>query len=125
MHQSGIYAGPNIGVNDWAPLDRIMQSFPKLKVLLAHGGYPAVIEACALVTEHPNLYISPDIYCHFSGGKVYVEAIAMLPDQFIYVSANPLGTIKESLDAALQFPLSDDVMQKYLYGNAATFLKLE
>jgi predicted TIM-barrel fold metal-dependent hydrolase len=114
-----------LGSTTRAPLDRTIQSFPKLKMLLAHGGYPAVIEACALVTKHPNLYISPDIYCHFSRGKIYVEVIAMLPDQFIYVSAYPLGTIKESLDAALQFPLSDDVMQKYLYGNAATFLKLE
>jgi uncharacterized protein len=124
MHQSGIYAGPDIGVNDWAPLDRVMQTFPKLKVLLAHGGYPAVIDAISLVTKHPNFYISPDIYCHFPGGKIYVEAISMLPDQFIYASAYPLGPIKESVDGALRFPLSKDVMQKYMYGNAARLLKI-
>jgi predicted TIM-barrel fold metal-dependent hydrolase len=124
MHQSGIYAGPDIGVNDWAPLDRALQTFPKLKMLLAHGGYPAVIEAISLVVKHPNLYISPDIYCHFPGGKIYVEAISMLPDQFIFASAYPLGPIKESVDGALQFPLADDVMQKYMYGNAARLLKI-
>jgi predicted TIM-barrel fold metal-dependent hydrolase len=37
MHQSGIYAGADIGVNDWAPLDRVMQAFPQLKVVLATG----------------------------------------------------------------------------------------
>jgi predicted TIM-barrel fold metal-dependent hydrolase len=31
MHQSGIYAGPDIGANDWAPLDRVMQAFPGSK----------------------------------------------------------------------------------------------
>jgi uncharacterized protein len=124
MHQSGIYAGPDIGVNDWAPLDRVMQAFPKLKVVLAHGGYPRVLDALALVIKHPNLYISPDIYCHFPGGRTYVEAISVLPDQFIYASAYPLGPIKESAELALKFPLSDDVMEKYMYGNAARLLKL-
>jgi predicted TIM-barrel fold metal-dependent hydrolase len=124
MHQSGIYAGPDIGVNDWAPLDRVMQAFPQLKVVLAHGGYPRVIDAIALATKHPNFYLSPDIYCHFPGGRLYVEAISMLPDQFIYASAYPLGAIKESAEGALKFPLSDDVMEKYMYGNAARLLKI-
>ena len=125
MHQSGIYAGPDIGVNDWAPLDRALQKFENLKLVLAHGGYPAVIEACSLVTKHVNFYISPDIYTHFPGGNIYVEAISMLPDQFIYASAYPFGPLKESVEGALQFPLSDDVMRKYLYGNAAKLLKLK
>jgi predicted TIM-barrel fold metal-dependent hydrolase len=124
MHQSGIYAGADIGVNDWAPLDRVMQAFPQLKVVLAHGGYPRVIDALALATKHPNFYLSPDIYCHFPGGRIYVEAISMLPDQFIYASAYPLGPIKESAELALKFPLSDDVMEKYMYGNAARLLKV-
>jgi hypothetical protein len=94
MHQSGIYAGAVIWVNNWAPLDRVMQDLPALKVLLAHGGYPAVVEALALVTKHANLYISPDIYCLFPGGKTYIGAISMLPDQFIYASAYPLGPLK-------------------------------
>ena len=124
MHQSGIYAGADIGVNDWAPLDRVMQAFPQLRVVLAHGGYPRVIDALALATKHPNFYLSPDIYCHFPGGGIYVEAISMLPDQFIYASAYPLGPIKESAELALKFPLSDDVMEKYMYGNAARLLKV-
>jgi predicted TIM-barrel fold metal-dependent hydrolase len=124
MHQSGIYAGPDIGANDWAPLDRVMQVFPQLKVVLAHGGYPRVLDALALVTKHPNLYISPDIYCHFPGGRTYVEAMSKLPDQFIYASAYPLGPIKESAELALKFPLADDVMEKYMYGNAARLLKI-
>jgi hypothetical protein len=48
----------------------------------------------------------------------------MLPDQFIYASAYPLGPIKESAGLALKFPLSADVMEKYMYGNAARLLEV-
>lgn len=125
MHQSGIYAGPDFGVNDWPPLDRMLQDFPDLKVVLAHGGYPRVLEALALAVKHPNLYLSPDIYCSFPGGKLYIEAISQLPDQFIYASAYPFGTLKESADVALAYPLSDLDMEKYMYKNAKKLLKIK
>jgi predicted TIM-barrel fold metal-dependent hydrolase len=124
MHQSGMYGGPDIGAHDWTPLDRVMQNFPQMKVVLAHGGYPRVIEALAMAAKHPNLYLSPDIYCHFPGGSLYVEAISMLPDQFIYASAYPLGPLKESAEMALKLPLSTDVLEKYMYRNAARLLRV-
>jgi predicted TIM-barrel fold metal-dependent hydrolase len=122
MVQSGIYAGPDIDVNDWGPLDRVMQQFPKMKTVLAHGGYPAIIDALSLCTKHDNFYISPDIYCFFPGGELYVNAISKLPDQFIYASAYPLGDIKVSVDESLKFPLERSVMERYMGGNAAQLL---
>jgi predicted TIM-barrel fold metal-dependent hydrolase len=124
MHQSGIFAGPDIGANDWSPLDRVLQAFPKLKLLLAHGGYPMITQALSLAVKHPNFYISPDVYCFFPSGQQYIDAISMLPDQFIHASAYPLGGMKESVEGALRFPLSKEVMTKYLYTNAARLLKL-
>ena len=70
MHQSGIYAGPDYSVNYWPPLDRLLQNFPRLKLVLAHGGYPAVIDALALAVKHPNFYLSPDIDCFAPAGRV-------------------------------------------------------
>jgi predicted TIM-barrel fold metal-dependent hydrolase len=122
MVQSGIYAGPDISVNDWGPLDRVMQQFPKLKAVLAHGGYPRVIDAMSLCTKHDNFYISPDIYSFFPAGELYVNAINKLPDQFIYASAYPLGDIKVSVDESLKFPLERSVMERYMGGNAARLL---
>jgi predicted TIM-barrel fold metal-dependent hydrolase len=122
MVQSGIYAGPDINVNDWGPLDRVMQQFPKMKAVLAHGGYPRVIDAISLCTKHDNFYISPDIYCFFPGGEIYVNAISKLPDQFIFASAYPLGDIKISVDESLKFPLERSVMERYMGGNAARLL---
>jgi predicted TIM-barrel fold metal-dependent hydrolase len=124
MHQSGIYAGPDFGANHWPPLDRLLQDFPKLKLLLAHGGYPAVIEALALAVKHPNFYLSPDVYCFFPAGELYVNAISKLPDQFVFGTAYPMAGLNESVEETLKFPLSDDVMQKYMYGNAARLLKV-
>jgi len=110
MHQSGIYAGPDYSVNYWPPLDRLLQNFPRLKLVLAHGGYPAVIDALALAVKHPNFYLSPDIYCFAPAGELYVNAISKLPDQFIIGTAYPLGGLKASVDGVLRFPLSDDVI---------------
>ncbi len=98
MLQSGIYAGHDIDANHWPPLDRVMQDFPALKMILAHGGYPRILDAVALCVKHPNLYISPDIYCFFPGGRIYIEAISQLPDQFLFGTAYPFGTFRESLD---------------------------
>ena len=124
MYMSGIYAGHDIGANDWPPLDRVLQDFPDLKLVLGHGGYPRVLDAIALGVKHPNFYLSPDIYCFFPGGKLYVDAISQLPDQFIFASAYPFGPLKESVELSLQFPLSDAVMEKYMAGNAARLLEL-
>ena len=124
MLQSGIYAGHDIDANNWPPLDRVMQDFPALKMILAHGGYPRILDAVALCAKHPNLYISPDIYCFFPGGRLYIEAISQLPDQFLFGTAYPFGTFKESLELTYKFPLSEEVMEKYLYGNAARLLEI-
>jgi predicted TIM-barrel fold metal-dependent hydrolase len=83
-----------------------------------------VIEALALVTKHRNFYISPDVYCFFPAGELYINSITKLQDQFVFASAYPMAGQKESVDEALKFPLSKDVMQKYMYGNAARLLKI-
>jgi predicted TIM-barrel fold metal-dependent hydrolase len=101
-----------------------MQQFPNLKLVLAHGGYPAVVDALALATKHPNFYLSPDIYAFFPGGQLYRDAIVQLPDQFIFGTAYPLGALKESVEGTLKWPLPDEVMEKFLYGNAARLLKI-
>ena len=38
-----------------------------------------LIDALALVTKHPNFYLSPDIYCHFPGGEFTWRALACCP----------------------------------------------
>lgn len=125
MLMSGIYAGHDIEANSWGPLDRVLQDFPKMKVILGHGGYPRVYDAVALAVKHPNLYLSPDIYCFFPGGKLYVETMSLLPDQFVFASAYPFSPMKEAVELTFElFNLKEDVLRKYLYDNGAKLLEI-
>jgi uncharacterized protein len=124
--QTGAFAGvDNWGAaNETWRFDSVMGKFPKLKMLLAHGGYPSIPETLALAVKHPNVSICPDCYMFWPGGQLYQQNIEMLQDQFVYGSAFPFGNIDTSLEMTRKLPLSEGVMHKYLYGNAAALLKL-
>ena len=81
--------------------------------------------ALALGVKHRNYYISPDIYCFIPAGELYINSITKLQDQFVFASTYPMAGQKESLDEALKFPLSKEVMQKYMYGNAGAAAEAE
>jgi uncharacterized protein len=127
MVQTGAFAGiDNWGAaNEIWRFDSVMTKFPKLKMILAHGGYPSITESLALALKHPNVSLCPDCYTFWPGGQLYQQNIEMLQDQFLYGSAFPFGNIDTSLEMTRKLPLSDTTMQKYLYGNAAALLKLE
>jgi predicted TIM-barrel fold metal-dependent hydrolase len=126
MIQTGAFAGvENFGAaNNIALFDSVMNKFKKLKIVLAHGGYPSITETLALALKHPNVFICPDVYMFWPGGQLYQQNIEMIPDQFIYGSAYPFGNPGETLEMTLKLPLSEATMKKYLYDNAAQLLKL-
>jgi predicted TIM-barrel fold metal-dependent hydrolase len=128
MVYTGPFAAPGWGdlmmANDMVPYDRVLQRFPKLKIVLGHGAYPNIVQVLGAAFKHPNLYVCPDLYTFCAGGELYRQNIAELQDQFIYGSSYPFGSIKEPLEDTLRLPLSKDVMEKYLWGNAARLLKL-
>ena len=129
--QTGMLGGADIGNNNPPALDRFLQAHPKLQVVLAHGGYPYMSEMLGLATKHPHLHICPDMYMFFPGGQLYAWNLNNLPDTFVYGSSYPFASIREPIEETLAFrshPLykvRDDVMGKYLYGNAARLLGLE
>jgi predicted TIM-barrel fold metal-dependent hydrolase len=126
MVQTGAFAG----VYDWNAaneiwrFDAVMGGFPKLKLLLAHGGYPRIPETLALALKHPNAFICSDCYTFWPGGQLYQQNIEMLQDQFVYGSAYPFANADVALEETLKLPLSEAVKKKYLYENAAKLLKI-
>lgn len=117
--------GPDVlFANDMAAFDRVLQKYPKLKVVLGHGGYPNVIETLGTAFKNPNLYVCADIYMFAPGGEIYRNALVTLQDQMIFGSAYPFVTPKEAIEETLKFPIPAEVMEKYLWGNAARLLKL-
>jgi predicted TIM-barrel fold metal-dependent hydrolase len=128
--QTGLFAGTDIWFNNPPALDRMLQSFPTVNVVLAHGGYPYVLEMLGLANKHPQLYLSPDVYMFWPGGQLYQMNLSLLPDQFVFGSAYPFCAMNEIVQDTLTLrdnPLarvSDEVMEKYLSGNAARLLKI-
>jgi len=125
--QTGAFAGiDNWGAaNEMWRFDSMMKKFPGLKIVLAHGGYPSVSESLALALKHPSVTICPDVYTFWPGGQLYQQNIELLQDQFVYGSAFPFANADTALEMTLKLPLSDKVMEKYLYGNAAKLLNIK
>jgi len=125
--QTGAFAGiDNWGAaNEMWRFDSMMKKFPGLKIVLAHGGYPSITDVLALALKHTSVTICPDVYTFWPGGEQYQKNIDMLQDQFVYGSAFPFANADTALEMTLKLPLSDSVMEKYLYANAARLLKIK
>ncbi len=111
-------------VNDPAPYDRVLRKFPKLKIILGHGGYPRVRQILELAPRQPNLFICQDIYNFWPGGHLYQRQIDRLQDQFIFGTSYPFSSMSEPVEETLNLPLNAAAMEKYLWGNGAKLLGL-
>jgi predicted TIM-barrel fold metal-dependent hydrolase len=125
--QTGAFADPNNFdlPNEIWRMDSVMKQFPKLRLVLGHGGYPRITEALALALKWPSVTISSDVYTFWPGGQLYQQNIEMLQDQFVYGSAYPFANFYTTLEQTLKLPLSETAMEKYLYTNARKLLNLD
>jgi predicted TIM-barrel fold metal-dependent hydrolase len=125
--QTGAFADPNNFdmPNEIWRMDSVMKQFPKLRMVLGHGGYPRITEALALALKWPSVTISSDVYTFWPGGQLYQQNIEMLQDQFVYGSAYPFGNFDTTLEQTLKLSLSETAMEKYLYTNAYRLLNLD
>lgn len=129
--QGGMICGPDISYNNPPALDRFLALFPDLTVVMCHGGYPYVSEICCLMAKHANFYVVPDVYFFHPGAQGYQMNLNLLPEQFLYGSGYPFSSMKESVEdtiALLDSPIANvrpEVMENYLYKNAARLLKIK
>lgn len=106
-------------------LDNVAAMFPKLKLALAHGGWPWVNEVCWLALKRPGIYLSPDLYSLGGPGTAdYVAAMnQMIPDKFLYGSAYPIAPMKEASEYYINhLGLKKEVLPLIMYQNAKLFL---
>jgi uncharacterized protein len=127
--QTGLFVGTDISFNNPQALDRMLTSFPKLNVVLAHGGYPYIQEVLGLCAKWPQLHISADVYMFWPDGFLYAMNLERIPEQLLFGSAFPFGDMKTTVDETFklqeQFGVSDATMEQYLYANAARLLKAD
>lgn len=113
--------------------DVVACDFPDLKLILSHAGYPWVLEACMLAWKHPNLYL--ELAAHrpkyFTAPGAGWEPLmrygqTTIQDNILYGSGGFLiGRPPAELLAEFRaLPIKHEVMEKWLYGNAARLLGL-
>jgi len=107
-------------------LDEVCQSFPDLRVILAHFGWPWPEVAMAIALRNPNVFID------VSGWKpkyipqsVFPYLNGILQDRFLFGTDYPMLRHKDWLEdyrANLEPRLKPGVGDKLLYGNASRLL---
>jgi uncharacterized protein len=114
-------------------LDDICIHFPELRVIAGLGGWPWINEMVGLLRRHPNLYA--DTAAHRpkylaqpgSGWEQFLQfGGSLLQDKIMVgLSRYLFGcSFEELIQEYRGLPIKDKVMDKWLYGNAATFFRM-
>src|SRR5258706_1858943 len=118
---TSIFPGARNKYGDPIYLDDVAVDFPKLKILMAHGGRPLWMEsAFFLLRRHKNVFLD------ISGIPpksllTYFPRLEQIADKTLFGTDFPspgIPDIKPNLDAFRALPLSEDVKEKILSRNA-------
>jgi predicted TIM-barrel fold metal-dependent hydrolase len=108
-----------------ATIGRVASEFPRLKIVVSHGGYPFVDEMLGVAFMHENVYVCPDFYLFIAGSKMYIEAAnGFMRHQFLFGTGYPFRPMKQTVDEFMTLGFSDEVLPDVLYNNAASLFKL-
>lgn len=123
-----MYLGPDLSYAEPRWVQIAAHDFPECNFIIAHASYPWVLQADAIACTCDNVYLIPDIYGHIpqiAGSRLYGEGIKFTQGQrFLFGSAYPVRNLKQSVEEAKAFNLSEKEWQRYTYENAAKLLKL-
>lgn len=123
---TSVFPGARSRLGDPMDVDDVAIDFPKLTILLAHGGRPLWMEAAFfLVRRHPNVHLEVS---GIPPSKLleYFPRLEEIADKTIWGTDWPSPGIKSmrtNVDAFNALPLSDAAKQKILSGNAARLWK--
>lgn len=106
-------------------LEQILADFPKLRVIVAHGGYPWIPQIFWLAQRRENLWISPDIYVTAGGGSMYIEAAHyFLKGKILFGSAYPACNLKQAVKFYKDFDMNETIYNQVMGEAAAIALGL-
>jgi uncharacterized protein len=118
---TSVFPGARSRFGDPLDVDDVAIDFPKLKILLAHGGRPLWMEAAFFVVRrHPNVFLE------ISGippAKLleYFPRLEEIAGKTVWGTDWPspgVKSMRQNVDQFLQLPLSDDARQRILHANA-------
>jgi hypothetical protein len=113
-------------------LDEVAIDFPELRIVASHAGWPWVLEMIAVAWRHPNVYMEisamrPKYMAREHSGwePLLNYGDTILQDRIFFATSWPLLPFKRSIEEVRALPLKETVKEKWLYKNAAEFLKIE
>ncbi|MGE0501697.1 MAG: amidohydrolase family protein [Rhizobiaceae bacterium] len=123
---TGGNAGPDVSFSDPVHIDRVLADFPELNVVASHGSWPWVHQILHVAFRRPNLFLSPDyLMANLPGMDDYVKAAdGWLADRILYASAFPFAPVADFIAWFRNLPIRPDNLQRILYENAASLLRL-
>ncbi len=119
---TSVFPGARSRFGDPMDVDDVAIDFPKMTILLAHGGRPLWMDAAFfLVRRHPNVHLE------LSGippSKLleYFPRLEEIADKAVWGTDWPSTGVKSmraNADALMALPLRDDSKRKILHDNAA------
>ncbi|WP_018905944.1 amidohydrolase family protein [Variovorax paradoxus] len=119
-------AGPDLSYSDPIRTDRVLADFPRLNVVVAHGGWPWVNEILHLGFRRSNLWLSPDMYfSRMPGWEEYVKAAdGFLAERMLYASSFPFCPVLGYKEWFERLPIREENLRKVMGGNARRLLEI-
>jgi predicted TIM-barrel fold metal-dependent hydrolase len=120
---TSVFPGARSRFGDPMDVDDVAIDFPKLPILLAHGGRPLWMEAAFfLVRRHPNVYLEVS---GIPPAKLleYFPRLESIAHKTIWGTDWPspgITSMRVNVDAFLALPLSDEAKRRILSENAAS-----
>jgi len=120
-------AGPDVTYSMPTAVDHIAVAFPRLRLLIYHGGWPWAAQMIHVAMRRGNIYLSPDMYMiNTPGCQDFITAINYtLPDKIVFGTAYPFVPFREGLEYYLHCGVKEERLDDLLYHNAARLLGLE
>ncbi|CAG8445761.1 12834_t:CDS:1 [Cetraspora pellucida] len=107
-------------------IDEIALTFPQLKIVGGHIGYPWTNEMISVSWKHPNVYIDTSAYLPRYYPQELIHYMKTYgQDKVCYGTNFPQLNWKDTMEQVDELGLSDKVKEKFLYKNMAKLLKLE
>jgi hypothetical protein len=119
---TSVFPGARSRLGDPMDVDDVAVDFPRLTILLAHGGRPLWMEAAFFVVRrHPNVYLE------LSGIPParlleYFPRLEAIADKAVWGTDWPspgVASMRRNVEQFLALPLSADARRKILYDNAS------
>jgi len=105
---------------DWSELDRLLESYPRLPVVLLDTGYRADRYLFPLLEKHRNLYFDSATYLAHRQLEAFVETHG--PDRVLFGTRLPLYTPAASLGVLATARIRDDARLAIAGGNLRRLL---